>query len=121
MTTRGRPGLLSQLANNNFFSLLGVVALLVRTLSTHDGTPDHPRVLVLSYGLWQRRFGGDPKIIGRTLNINRADATVIGVMPAGFKWHIKKGSLTAKTAEMWSPWVITNEMRTRHGRFMTVA
>ena len=111
----------SQFATTNLFSMLGVDALLGRTFTADDGKPDQPRVVVISYGLWQRRFGADPAIIGRKLNINRAEATVIGVMPAGFKWHIKKGSLTAKTAEMWAPWVITNEMRTRRGRFMTVA
>ncbi len=111
----------SQFATTNLFSVLGVDALLGRTFTPDDGKPDQPRVVVLSYGLWQRRFGGDPKIIGRKLNIGRAEATVVGVMPAGFKWHIKKGSITAKTAELWAPWVITNEMRTRLGRFMTVA
>jgi len=111
----------SQVATTNLFSLLGIDAILGRTFSPDDGKPNQTRVVVLSYGLWQRRFGGDPTIIGRKLNINRAEAIVIGVMPAGFSWHIKKGSLTAKVAEMWSPFVITNEMRTRHGRFMTVA
>ena len=109
----------AQLATTNLFSLLGVEALLGRTFSADDGKPDQPRVVVLSYGLWQRRFGGDPRVIGRTLNINRAEAIVVGVMPAGFKWHIHKGSMTTKTAELWSPWVITNDMRTRRGRFMT--
>src|ERR1700687_1627923 len=108
----------SQFATTNLFSMLGVDPILGRTFSPEDGKRDQPRVVVLSYGLWQRRFGGDPKIIGRKLNINRADAVVIGVMPAGFQWHVKKGSITAKTAELWSPWVITNEMRTRQGRFM---
>ncbi len=111
----------SQFATTNLVSGLGVDSLLGRTFTPDDGKPDQPRVVVLSYGLWQRRFGGDPKIIGRKLNIGRAEATVVGVMPAGFKWHIKKGSITAKTAELWAPWVITNEMRTRLGRFMTVA
>ena len=111
----------SQFATTNLFSMLGVDALLGRTFTADDGKPDQPRVVVISYGLWQRRFGADPAIIGRALNINRAEATVIGVMPAGFKWHIRKGSLTAKSAEMWAPWVITNEIRTRRGRYMTVA
>jgi putative ABC transport system permease protein len=111
----------SQLATTNLFSMLGVDALLGRTFTADDGKPNQPRVVVISYGLWQRRFGADPAIIGRKLNINRAEATVIGVMPAGFKWHIRKGSLTAKNAELWAPWVITSEMRTRRGRFMTVA
>jgi putative ABC transport system permease protein len=109
----------AQIATNNLFSLLGVDALLGRTFSPDDGKPEQPRVVILSYGLWQRRFGGDPNIIGRKLNVNRAEAVVIGVMPAGFKWHIHKGSMTTKTAELWSPFVITNEMRTRQGRFMT--
>jgi putative ABC transport system permease protein len=111
----------SQFVTANLFSMLGVDAILGRTFSADDVKPNAPRVVILSYALWQRRFGGDPAIIGRELNINRNATTVIGVMPAGFKWHIKKGSLTAKMAEMWTPWVITNDMRTRHGRFMTVA
>ncbi|MFY9556006.1 MAG: ABC transporter permease [Blastocatellia bacterium] len=110
-----------QFATTNLFSMLGVEPILGRTFLPDDGKPDQPRVAVLSYGLWQRRFGGDPQIIGRTLNLNRAETVVIGVMPAGFKWHIKKGSLTAKSAELWAPWVITNDMRVRRGRFMTVA
>jgi putative ABC transport system permease protein len=121
MTGDGEPEEIpSQVATTNLFSVLGVDAILGRTFSPDDGKPNQTRVVVLSYGLWQRRFGGDPTIIGRKLNINRAEAIVIGVMPAGFSWHVKKGSLTAKVAEMWSPFVITNEMRTRQGRFMTV-
>ena len=110
----------SQFATVNLFSVLGVDALLGRTFSEDDGKPGQPRVVILSYGLWQRRFGGDPQIIGGTININQNSTTVIGVMPAGFRWHIKKGSLTAKVADLWTPFVITNEMRERHGRFLTV-
>src|ERR1700730_9857287 len=80
----------SQFATTNLFSMLGVYPILGRTFRPEYSKPDQPRVVVLSYGLWQRRFGGDPKIIGRKLNINRADAVVIGVMPAGFQWHVKK-------------------------------
>ena len=109
----------AQLATTNLFSLLGVEPILGRTFWADDGKPDQPRVVVLSYGLWQRRFGGDPTIVGRKLNINRAEAVVIGVMPAGFKWHIHKGSATTKPAELWSPLVITGDMRIRRGRFMT--
>ncbi len=110
----------AQLATGNLFALLGVEPILGRTLSMTDGQPDQPPVVVLSYELWQRRFGGDPSIVGRQLNINRREATVIGVMPAGFQWFIKKGSLTNKPAEFWTPFVITNEMRVRRGRFVTV-
>jgi len=110
----------AQLATANLFSTLGVEPILGRAFSPDDGKPDQPRVVVLSYGLWQRRFGGDPNIVGRKLNLNRTDSTVIGVMPAGFKWHIKKGSMTAKSAELWFPWFIGEDMRVRRGRFMTI-
>ena len=109
-----------QAATPNLFSVLGVEALLGRTLLPEDGQPNQPRVVVIGYALWQRRFGGDPKIVGRHLNINRNEATVVGVMPSGFQWFIKKGSLTSKPPEIWSPFLITNEFRVRHGRFLTV-
>src|SRR5581483_5774493 len=109
-----------QLATPNLFSILGVEAMLGRTFLPDDGKPDQPRAVVISYSLWQRRFGGDPKVIGRRLNINRAEATVIGVLPPGFKWFIKKRSLTGKAAELWLPWILTNEQRVRQGRYMTV-
>jgi putative ABC transport system permease protein len=109
-----------QFATPNLFSVLGVNALLGRTWSPGDGEPNQPQAVVISYGLWQRRFGGDPGIIGRKLNLDRRDATVVGVMRADFQWFIKKGSLTAKAPEIWTPFVITNENRVRRGRFMTV-
>ncbi len=109
-----------QFGTPNLFSILGVEAHLGRTLLPGDGEADQPRVVVISYGFWQRRFGSDTNIIGRKLNINHLDATVVGVMPTGFQWFIRKGSLTAKAPEMWVPFVITNENRVRSGRFMTV-
>ncbi len=109
-----------QFTTPNLFSILGVEAYLGRTLLPGDGEPNQPRTAVLSYGLWQRRFGSDPNIIGRQLNLNRQPTTVIGVMPPNFQWFIRKGSLTAKAAEIWVPFVITNEDRVRRGRFMTV-
>ena len=109
-----------QVATPNLFSILGAGPLLGRTFSADDGQPNQPRVVVISYGLWQRRFGGDAKIIGRHLNINRNDATIVGVMPAGFQWFIKKGSMTATPPEIWSPFAITNDLRVRQGRFLMV-
>ena len=111
----------AQYATTNLFSMLGVEPILGRAFTPDDDRPNQPHVVVISYGLWQRRFGGDEKIVGRKLNLSRRDATVIGVMPAGFKWHIKKSSMTGKSAELWSPWTMTNDMYDRHGRYMTVA
>jgi putative ABC transport system permease protein len=109
-----------QYATTNLFTILGTEPLMGRTFLPEEGQENQPRVIVISYGLWQRRFGGDSKIIGRHLNINRNDTTVVGVMPPRFEWFIKKGSLTNKPAEIWSPWAMTNDFRLRRGRYMTV-
>ncbi|HET6892332.1 MAG TPA: ABC transporter permease [Pyrinomonadaceae bacterium] len=109
-----------QFATPNLFSVLGVEAFMGRTLLESDGQPNQPRAVVLSYGLWQRRFGSDANIIGRKLNLDRQDAIVVGVMPPNFQWFIRKGSLTAKAAEIWLPFRITSDFRVRRGRFMQV-
>ncbi|HKC86998.1 MAG TPA: ABC transporter permease [Blastocatellia bacterium] len=115
----------AQIATTSLFSILGVNPILGRSFAPDDGKPGQPRVVALSFGLWQRRFGGDPQIIGRKLVLNMFDtneATVIGVMPADFNWHVKAGSMTRKTAEMWAPWQVGEQTRLRRGRFaMAVA
>lgn len=68
----------------NYFFVFGVPPLLGRTFVADDAPPNH-RVAVLSYGLWQRSFGGDPGIIGKTITLSEMDYTVIGVMPREFK------------------------------------
>src|SRR5438552_11324714 len=106
----------TQIATTNFFSVLGVNAIMGRTFAPDDGQANQPDVVVLSYGLWQRRFGGQ-NVVGRHLTINNRDATVVGVLPNDFTLHIAKKSMTNKPAEMWRPWQISNELRERHGRF----
>src|SRR5262245_21730208 len=94
----------SQIDTTSLFSLLGVNAILGRTFAPDDGKDVQPRVAVISYALWQRRFGGDPHIVGRKLISQGQDTTIIGVLPAKFTWHIKQGSMTKKSAELWLPW-----------------
>jgi len=76
----------AQLVSSEFFPLLGVRPLLGRTVSEDDDRPNAPIVAVLSYRLWQRRFGGDPSAIGRIVQGNDRPAEIIGVMPAGFQF-----------------------------------
>jgi len=115
----------AQIATASLFSILGVNPILGRTFTADDGKPGQPRVVALSFGLWQRRFGGDPQIIGRKLILNMfssTEATVIAVMPADFNWHVKAGSMTRKSAEMWAPWQVGEQTRLRQGRYaMAVA
>jgi putative ABC transport system permease protein len=64
--------------------MLGVRPLMGRLIGKQDDSPGTPAVLMLSYGLWQRVFGGDPHIVGKETILNNAKATVIAVMPQGF-------------------------------------
>jgi putative ABC transport system permease protein len=106
----------SQVATTGLFNILGVSPILGRSFAPDDGKPGQPGVVVISYGLWQRRFGGDPRIIGRKLILNGAESTVIGVMPAGFNWGSNPGSLTTENGKIWSPLQIDEQNRPRRGR-----
>ncbi|CAN5450183.1 ABC transporter permease [soil metagenome] len=106
-----------QIATTNLFSLLGANPILGRTFAPGDGKPGEPNVVVISHGLWQRRFGGDRQIVGRKITLNNQENTIIGVMPADFGWHLQKGAMASKPAEVWSPWQVSNKLRQREGRF----
>ena len=68
----------------NTFNYLGVPPLLGRTITEEDGRPDAPLVFVLNYRTWQREFGGDPKILGKSFIVRGAPRTLVGIMPALF-------------------------------------
>jgi predicted permease len=88
-----------QLASGNFFSLLGVNAALGRTLSSTDDQLGSPRpVLVLSHSFWQRQLASDPAIVGKTLVLNGAEFSVVGVAPPGFT-----GLLVGTSPDFWAP------------------
>jgi predicted permease len=103
LTGIGEPEELSvQLATTEIFNVLGVDPLMGRTFQPDDDKADSPEVAVLSYGLWQRRFGGQQDIVGRQLTLNDEKFTVIGIMPPNFQFHIKSRSGTGRPAELWS-------------------
>jgi predicted permease len=71
----------------NTFEVMGVSALVGRTVVPEDGQPGAMPVVVLGYTFWQRQFGGDPSVVGRQLRLNDNVRTVIGVMPKRFMWR----------------------------------
>ncbi len=100
LTGTGDPEELSvQFVTPDFFKILGVDPLLGRTFLPED---DKGPVAVLSYGLWQRRFGGQASLVGNTITLNDEKYTVLGVMPPSFQFHIKQRSGTGRPAELWT-------------------
>jgi len=81
-----------------FFSVLGVKPLLGRTFLREEETLGRDQEVVLSYGLWKRRYGGDPSLVGRTIRVDGADFTVVGVMPRDFEWQFWSGQ-----RQLWVP------------------
>jgi putative ABC transport system permease protein len=73
----------------NLLTTLGVQPIAGRSFSPEEDKDGGNRVVVLSYGLWQRRFGGDPNIIGQTIALDGTSYDVIGIMPAGFVFMIE--------------------------------
>jgi predicted permease len=87
LTGAGNPERLSAaLVTDGFFQTLGTRALVGRTLVTDEHVPGRNRVVVLGYGLWNRRFGSDASIVGKSIQLNGEPFTVVGVMPQGFTY-----------------------------------
>ena len=82
-------------SSRNYFRLFGANPILGRTFTAEEDQPRGPRVLVMSYGLWQRRFGGDPSILNRTIRLGGAPYTVVGVLSPGF--------IPYPSADLWMP------------------
>lgn len=77
----------------DYFSTLGVDPILGRTFSEDEVKPGGAKVALLSYGLWQRRFGASPNIVGQTVQLNGAPTTVVGIMPNDYRPNV----------ELWLP------------------
>ena len=119
-TEGGEPErLLGAGVNADYFSVFGVKPILGRVFTREEDKPGAAPVLVISYSLWQRRFGGDRSIIGREVNLG-GKTTVIGVLPEGFRFPISDDP-----QEYWEPLFsgpfLTKESREeRSNRFLQV-
>jgi putative ABC transport system permease protein len=108
LTGAGDPAKLDGLrASAEFFPALGVQPVLGRAFTPEEDQPGHEHEVLLSYGLWREHFGADPGILGRSLELNGAAYTVIGVMPPGFAFPRKEempGSFEfPREAALWVP------------------
>jgi len=89
----------------NYFQLLGVTARVGRTFMPGDDHPDQKQIVVLSQNIWQRRFGMDPGIVGKTMRLDGEKYTVVGVMPGSFKQ-------TYYPVDLWTPLAFHDDQRT---------
>jgi predicted permease len=96
-----------------FFSILRIPAFLGRTLLPEEGVPGQDQSVVISYGLWQKRFGGERDVLNRKILVDGMPRTIVGVMPAGFSFPHDK-------ADLWIPLPIMRTEEWRRGRYLTV-
>ena len=87
----------------NFFPLLGVTPMLGRSLTAEEEQPNGPHVAMLSYRLWQRRYAGDPSIVGRTIAVDGIAHQVVGILPESFRLHLPAEAFMVTDAEVWVP------------------
>ena len=120
LTGSGAPEeLIGMDVTSDFFPTLGVSPVAGRIFADDEGPQGHDAVAILSYALWQRRFGGDAGVVGRTIQLNGRPITIVGIMPADTRLFIKRWSLTGKPAELWMPFAFTEASRQPRGRYMS--
>ncbi|MEX2273066.1 MAG: ABC transporter permease [Vicinamibacterales bacterium] len=101
-----------QIVSEPLFRILGVSPALGRTFRPEEDVPPRSKMLI-SHGLWHRRFGGDPAILGRKLTIAGQPVEIIGVVPTGFQF-------LDRNVDVWMPLALPPELRTPRGRSIRV-
>jgi putative ABC transport system permease protein len=100
--------LMGMRVSDGFLTTLGVQPALGRDFLAEEDQPGHNFVVILSHGLWQRRFGADPNIVNRAITLNGQSYTVVGVMPPSFRYG-------GGTIELWTPIAFTAQQAQQHG------
>jgi len=95
------------LVTANFLDAIGIKPIMGRNFAEEENQPGKDAVAIITYSLWQRRFGGDPNIINKTITLNSITRTVIGVMPERFNFP--------KGAEVYAPLAMTPELARSRG------
>lgn len=106
ITGTGEPELVrGSFVSGDFFAALETNAVLGRPLLAGEDQPGRDQVVVLGYGLWQRRFAGDPGVLGSTIRLGGRPVTVVGIMPASFDFPFG--------TELWMPLALTPQQISR--------
>ncbi|HEY7698235.1 MAG TPA: ABC transporter permease, partial [Vicinamibacteria bacterium] len=101
----------------DLFSTLGISAARGRVFAPEDGIPGNDKVVLLGDGLWKRRFGSDPDVIGKTLRLDGTEMTIVGVLPPGIEFSSPQAG---DAVQIWNPIAFTDAHREARGRYMLV-
>ncbi len=105
-TNEGEPErYLGAICDPGFFAVLGVSPRMGRLFTDAENVAGKDNVVILGYGVWRQRFGGDPNIVGRNLQMGAKTRTIIGVMPEGFDYPLQ--------STMWAPLALSDQDRGR--------
>src|SRR5690349_1931527 len=96
--------------STDFFPLFGTAPISGRAIQASDMPDDAPWVVVISYGLWQRRFSGAPDVVNRQITFNGHSATIVGIMPAGFNYP--------QDTELWYGFLLNPAREVRFNRYV---
>lgn len=102
---------------SDFFKVLKIQPMLGRSLIPEDEQPGRDHVVVLSHGLWQRRFGSDEKIVGQTIHLDAKPYTVVGVLPPGFEFSIPD---FYSPKDLWVPAIVPGDRSERSHNYLSV-
>jgi len=92
----------------SLFELLGATALQGRTFTDEEDQPGHENVVLISNNLWKRRFASDPGVVGQSITMSAASYTIIGIMPATFRFP-------DRDTDLWTPIAFTARQAQQHG------
>ena len=124
LTGNGDPEqVVMQNVTPGFFRVVGVNPVMGSGFSEENWKQGKDDVVILDYGFWKERFGGDPYLIGKTIDINGKPQVVVGIAPKDFNLYVKDGTLTGAKPQMWSPWAVPQLFGDRKqglGRYLTV-
>jgi putative ABC transport system permease protein len=110
LTGAGEPEeIRAAIVSIDFFQLIGVSPVLGRGFTAEEEQPGRDRIVVMSHGLWQRRFGGDPGMLNKTISLSGIPNIVVGIMPPGFHFP--------ENTDLWRPLAPNEGMRAARGGF----
>ena len=104
----------------DFFPLFGIQPILGRNFSAEEGAVNGPKVVIVSYFLWQRSFHADPGLVGTTIQLNGQPYTVVGILPPEFRLLLPAEAFQLKDSELWIPQQLDYSAYPRNLTFLSV-